>query len=63
MDSMLAKACCESDAAWETYCRTPIQSTWELYVQAKRHEHQLEMQLEPKHVVTATARMKRKINQ
>lgn len=52
MDSLLAKAYCESDAAWETYCRAPTQSTWELYVQAKIHENQLELQVKPKRVAT-----------
>lgn len=39
--SLLAKAQCESDAAWENYCRAPTQTTWDLYVSAKRHENDM----------------------
>ena len=41
-DNLLSKSHCESDAAWETYCRAPAQSTWQLYVDAKRREAEIE---------------------
>lgn len=34
----LGKLYCETDAAWEAFCRFPSDSTWALYVDAKAAE-------------------------
>ena len=34
----MGKFYCETDAAWEAFCRCPSDSTWERYVEAKSAE-------------------------
>ena len=34
----LGKLYCETDAAWEAFCRCPSDATWALYVEAKDAE-------------------------
>lgn len=48
-EDTLEKLYCETDAAWDSFCRFPSDSTWELYVEAKNAEYLESAKIENDH--------------